>query len=476
MPRAPVPEPPIEQAPAPGPGRADVPEEPERPAIAAPARPEVQALVAEFSGPRSRSFAEALERGRRYLPMIRRILAEEGLPEELAFLPVVESHFRPDARSPAGALGLWQFIESTARLSGLRVDWWVDERLDPELSTRAAARHLRELFDQFQDWELALAAYNAGPGAVYRALSRKDAQGFWELCDARALRAETRRYVPKFHAAAVLAAEWAGGEGPGEDPWPLYDVVEVDAPVDLATVARLAGARVGEVRRLNPALLRGCTPPGEARYPVRVPAGRGEAVAAGLAEIAPAERLTFRRYRVQPGDTLWEVARRYGTRARAIAELNGVRSARRIRPGQELVLPVPAEGAEGKLAFKSPRVQTDTVGDRRVHVVRRGDTLWDIAREHGVTVGDLRAWNGLGRGAVIRPGDRLAVGPVPRKEDTAVAQVHVHVVREGDTLWGISRRYGVSVGDLREHNGLEPDAVLRPGDRIVVGPQRGDST
>ncbi len=388
--------------------------------------------------------------------MIRKILRQEGLPEDLAYLPLVESHFVPDARSPAGALGLWQFIPSTARRCGLRVDWWVDERLDPEASTRAAARHLKELYERFGDWELALAAYNAGPGAVDRALKRTGAQSYWDLVVTGALRSETCRYVPKFYAAlAVARAPGRYGLSWSEAPDPLrYDTVWVSSPVDVVTAARLLGVASQHLRELNPALLRGCTPPGADRYPFRVPEGRGEAFAAALERVPRNQRLSFRRYRIRPGDTLWHLGRRFGVRPAAIAELNGIASPRRLLPGREVVIPVPVLDPRARLAGMRS-------GGR--YVVRKGDTLWGIAQRHGVRVRDLLAWNGLSARDVIRPGQVLWLRRRPNTD-----RYHEHVVAQGDTLWGIARRYGVKLDELLRYNGLTHGHVLRPGEVIRV--------
>ncbi|MHB8764242.1 MAG: lytic transglycosylase domain-containing protein, partial [Deferrisomatales bacterium] len=432
-----------------------------------PEREVVRGVLAEYTGPLRRSFGNALRRGEKYLPMIREALSAEGVPEELAYLALVESHFVPEARSPAGAVGMWQFIESTARLSGLRVDWWVDERLDPEAATRAAARHLKELYAQFGDWDLSLAAYNAGPGGVGRALSRNDADGFWTLLDAGALRAETSRYVPKFYAALTVARDPAAHGfdlGVAAEALPRFDRIRVDSPVDLATVARLAGVENRAVAELNPALLRNCTPPGEASYPLRLPAGTGQAVAVGLASIPPAERLAFRRHRVRPGESLATLSQRYGAPPGALAQLNGLAATGRLRAGAELVVPV----AEG---LKDRRAVVDEKKSPRVYVVQSGDTASGIARRHGVSTDELLRWNGMDRKSILRPGERFVLGPVAGER---LAAARFHVVREGETLWGISRRYGVSLEDLQRRNDLPAGAVLRPGDRLVLGAGEGD--
>lgn len=454
-----------------------------------PDRPEIGAVLEELTGARGRGLVEVFRRGAPYLPMIRRILAEEGLPEELAYVALVESAFHPDARSPANAVGLWQFIEATGRASGLRIDWWVDERLDPEASTRAAAAHLKELYARFGDWNLALAAYNAGPGGVSRAQAAARADCFWELSAAGALRAETRRYVPKFYAAVQMARdpEAHGLPAGTEASPPSYETVWVDAPVDLHTAARLAGAALEELRALNPALKRGCTPPGAQAYPLRVPAGTGGRLAQGLAAIPASERLTFRRYQVRSGDTLWEIARTHGAPVAAVAELNAIADPRRLRPGQEIVIPVPRGGTGSDPVLKTRKARSDETSERvAAHVVRPGETVWAIARLRGVSSEDLMRWNGLDRRALVRPGDRLLLEPpagdggagpqAPRPFASRAAPAQrVHVVRPGESLWGIARQYGMPLDALLERNGLVPSSILRPGDRLLVGSGEGPS-
>ncbi len=432
-----------------------------------PERPEIDTVLAEFTGPQRRTVARALERAAGYLPMIRRVLAEAELPLELACLPMVESHYTADARSHAEAVGLWQFIETTAQGSGLRVDWWVDERLDPELATRAAALHLQELHGRFGDWELALAAYNAGPGGVGRALERSGAVGFWALAEGGWLRAETRRYVPKFYAAVriVEAPAQFGFEPDLGDVPREYDTVTVAAPVDLFTVARTAQLAVEELQRLNPGLKHHCTPPGGEVYPLRVPPGHGARVAAVLAGLGREERTDFLRYRVAAGDSLWAIARRFDTRPGAIAELNGVTDPRLLRPGQQLVVPT----YRARTGLKTRETTADRTTGNVGYRVRPGDTVAGIARNHGVAVTDVLRWNGLEATGLIRPGDALFVGAVGGAPSAGLARARVHVVENGDTLWGISRRYGVSLEELRRANELGLGAVLRPGDELVVG-------
>lgn len=369
--------------------------------VLVPDRQEVRDLVAEFTGPQHATFLAALRRSGRYLPMIRRILAEEGLPPEVGYLALVESHFIPDARSATGALGLWQFIESTARDYGLRIDAWADERLDPEAATRAAVRHLSDLYARFGDWNLAVAAYNAGPGGVGRALEAHGADSFWDLFARSGLRAQTCRYVVKFLAAVAIAASpGAYGLDVGAAEEPLsYDTVWVDSPIDLVTVARLLGLPSRTVRDLNPALRRDCTPPDAASYPVRVPPDRGSALTREIANLPRDQRLAFVRHKVRRGETLTAVARRYGVKSSDLAEANRLPKKPVLRAGQELLVPRVQESAPPP---------SGTAASRDVHVVRSGDTVWGISRRYGITPGQLLRWNHR-ESKEIRPGERLLV-------------------------------------------------------------------
>ncbi|PLX44927.1 MAG: hypothetical protein C0609_04445 [Deltaproteobacteria bacterium] len=428
-----------------------------------PENDSVASLLGEFTGPLSRSTAYALRRAGRYLPMIERVLEEEELPPELASLPMVESHYLPEARSSADAVGLWQFIESTAEASGLRVDWWVDQRLDPELATRAAARHLKALYERFGDWELSLAAYNAGPGGVSRALERSGTDNFWELADSGTLRRETKRYVPKFYAALAIQRDPESyGFAVAPEMPEEFDTVIVDSPVDLLTISRLSGISRSRLHRLNPSLRRECTPPGASSYPLRVPAGMGQLVEDELEKLSRAERLDFVKYTVKGGDSVHAIARRFGTSVDAISDLNALLNPKLIKPRQTLVIPVrKGTGAEiASLELKE--------GGRGTYVVRGGDNVWKIARAFKVHVTDIISWNGLGDEGIIRPGDKLYVSGGREADSIASRAGDVYVVAPGDSPWSIAERHGVDVKDLMRWNGLGKGFVIRPGDRLAV--------
>jgi len=352
-------------------------------------------------------FEEALSRGQPYLPHIREVFAEEGIPQDLAYVALVESAFKTTAYSRAKAKGVWQFISATGKRYGLAVDWWVDERSDPEKATRAAARYLKELYGLFGDWNLALAGYNAGEGKVLRAMRRYKTDDFWALRETRGLRRETKNYVPLIHAAIVLAKapERYGFTVTAEEPGG-FERVPIEGAIDLRVIAECAGEPVEEVRALNPELRRLATPAGRT-FSLRVPVGRGQAVAECVASLPLEKRVTFRKHVVRRGQTLSGIARANGTSARDIAEANNLKSAVRLRPGTELIIPIPARprGAPARQA------KADSTPDGRARVryrIQPGDTLLSIAAQYGTTVRDIQASNHL-RGSRIAAGDVLTI-------------------------------------------------------------------
>jgi membrane-bound lytic murein transglycosylase D len=357
----------------------------------------VLACVNLYQGRLRDWFSAALVRGGRYLPHIREVFAEEGIPQDLAYTALVESAFKPSALSRAKARGVWQFIPETGRRFGLQQDWWIDERGDPEKATRAAAKYLKSLYVMFGDWNLALAGYNAGEGKVARGLARYSVTDFWSLAETRGLRNETKNYVPMIHAAIVVAkAPEKYGFALSPDPALAYDSVPVKGAVDLRTVAECAGTALDEVRALNPALRRFATPAGRT-FDVKVPSGNGIAAAQCLAALPPERRVSFRTHVVVRGQTLITIAKRYGTRAEDIAQANGMASNRRLARGTELIIPIPPQ-ARASLAKPARTVtpSTNTSGPQRVHYrIRPGDTLGSIADQYGVTVQDIQGWNGL---------------------------------------------------------------------------------
>jgi membrane-bound lytic murein transglycosylase D len=428
-----------------------------------------------------------LNRMPRYEPMIRERLQREGLPGDLVYLALIESGFSNTATSRARAVGMWQFMKGTAKLYGMRVDSWVDERRDPYRATDAAARHLRDLNRRFNSLYLAAAAYNAGSGRVSRGLRRlpddDDADSasadamFFRLYDTKLLRRETKDYVPKLIAAALIAKEPAryGFTVTAAEP-PTYDSIIVPTMTGLDVVARLADTTVAAIRELNPQYLRLATPPGVASV-VRVPAGRGESTVAAYAELPPNRRVTFVEHFVAKGETMGGIARRYRVSSRLLQDANPKVRANRLRVGQRLI--VPTGGAISSSVARQMADPPKPAGTSRSgwHRVRSGETVTAIADDYGVTVRDLVRWNSLRANGAIRAGQRIRVAAPPDESPdhhaatttaSTSAAARTHTVRRGETLTGLARRYGVSVEALRQANGMSERETLRAGAALRI--------
>lgn len=363
-----------------------------------------------------KNFAIYLSRAGRYEPIMRAMFRDAGLPEDLVYISLIESGFSPRAYSRARAVGLWQFISSTGRLYDLKISYWVDERRDPIKATKAAVAHLRDLYEEFGSWYLAAAAYNGGPNRVRRGIRRTGSDDFWTLSRRRYLRRETRNYVPKLIAAALIAKQPAHyGFFDIEEAEPLaYDIVRVPDATSLDVIAEAAGVSAREVGALNPQILRGVTPPGEP-YAVRVPPGTGHRFAVNFARVPDSERVTWVQHIVRRGETLSEIARNYGVSVSGIRAANRGVNPRRLQIGQRLIIP---------RAGKLPRYATAPRAVRRVapkkvepqrpdgpfitYRVQRGDSLWAIARRYAVTPNDLMQWNGLTTSRIY-PGDEVRI-------------------------------------------------------------------
>jgi membrane-bound lytic murein transglycosylase D len=379
-------------------------------------------FVGRFTGPSSDRFAEELARGGRYEPIIRRKLHAAGMPEDMTYLALIESGYNPHAYSSAAAVGLWQFMASTARGTGLRVDWWIDERRDPVRSTDGAIKFLGWLKEQFGSYYLAAAAYNGGAGRVSRGLKRYadevegesgDSAFFSMAAAGNYLRAETRDYVPKLIAAALVAKEPAKyGLKVNYLPELTYDSVEVGGSTPLVAVAKAAGASLADIQDLNPEILRGMTPPDQ-RFIVRVPTGAAEGFDSAYAQLAPSDRAAFTKSSVKKGETITSIAQRAGVSARSLTWYN--RSLKptkhgRLPQGQIVMLPSSAVVA-GALDIPDPSVEKwgrSSRGSTVTHVVVKGETLGRIALRYGTTVTGLMRLNGMS-GSRLIPGQVLIV-------------------------------------------------------------------
>lgn len=400
-------------------------------------------------------FVKWLGRSHRYMERYRAILKEEGLPQDTVFLAMIESGFGNFAYSRARASGPWQFIAPTGKHFGLKQDFWVDERRDPEKSAHAAARFLKQLHQQTGDWRLAWAGYNAGAGRIFKAR----AQGyddFWEMAAVpgrKVLRSETKGYVPKLMAAAIITKhpQAFGFRAEEIEPqrWDEYTEVTIPSATLLTVVARAAGVDERRLMDLNPELRRACTPPRS--YKLKIPKEKAEEFAQNWPAIQGKVRLTFAGHVVRRGDTLSSIARRYGVPTQGIMEMNGLRSARKLRIGQELIVPKPTGG--GQLA--AARAPEPPPSQRRLAKARLGGD--DAAKR--------------AEPARREPAGAAAVAAAERSDRSRTTLR----VQAGDTLWSISRRLGIELLDLCRWNGIDNPHrhKLLVGAQLVVYADRG---
>jgi membrane-bound lytic murein transglycosylase D len=408
--------------------------------IPIPTNDRVLRYVELFQGRLREFLTEGLSRGVQYLPMIQATFRAEGLPLDLAYIPLIESAFKPSALSRAKARGVWQFMRGTALENGLRADWYIDERADTIKSTQAAAKYLKTLHNMFEDWHLAMASYNGGPGRVRRALTRSRKNDFWQLTSStRWLPRETREYVPMILAAVIIAKNPAQY---GFDIVPMAstptETVTVPEALDLRRVAEWAGVPIDDIQKLNPEFRRWTTPVKKGEYTVRVPEGTGERVKAGLAAAAPNQLNALQFHTVKRGETLATIARKLKVNRTDLAEANYLRVTSRVAVGARLVIPrMPSAALLARAATTDvektaesivndvlentsavePLVETRAaVKTVRTYTVRRGDTLYKIAQRFGKTVAQLKAWNKL-RTTTLQIGTRLLV-QAPRSQIT----------------------------------------------------------
>ncbi|MFC1476224.1 LysM peptidoglycan-binding domain-containing protein [Candidatus Zixiibacteriota bacterium] len=420
---------------------------------------EVKNCIVYFQTVARKPFETYLKRSGRYIPLMSKIIAEYGLPSDLVYLPLIESGFNPKAYSYAHASGPWQFIASTGRSYGMNRSWWRDERRDFVKSTHAACKYLKYLYEMFDCWSLALASYNGGEGRVGRQIKRQKTRDFWKL----RLRKQTRNYVPLYMAATMIAKEPErfGFAGIDYDPPVEFDLVTTDKPLELKVIARRLNVSADELKALNPELLRGVTPPGEEDYLLRVPAGLGPKFSAVYDDLPESSRAQWTRHRVNKGETISTIARRYGISQGALVDANKLRSRHRIYVGQVLTVPVPPNQSSSS----SPsRVRDRTVNSDGKYFVRRGETLWELSRDFSVSISALRKANGM------RPNDKLLAGQwikIPGREGSGT-RTQWYTVKSGDTVWGIAGHFGVKVKDILAVNNLRNPRRIHPGTKIRI--------
>lgn len=442
-----------------------------------------------------------------YEPMIKETLRQEGVPEQLIYVVMIESGFLPEATSPKQAVGPWQLLKETAQMYGLRVDKQRDERRDPVKATRAAARYLKRLYEQFGSWPLALAAYNAGPNRIESAIAAKNTNDAWLLIALNALYEETRNYVPKIYAVALMSThpELFGLEGIATPKGLTYEEVELDEPMLLASAARTLEIDLAQLKLLNPELLVAQTPKQRGRYKLRVPAGRARALQArlhGQEQLAPdAKTIT---HVVRFGERVEDIARYYKHAPDVLLTLNGLKAGERLHPGQRLLI---SQELQGKWSAPSIKLKTPISAlefeypDRikRFYRVQAEDTVAQIAQGFGVGVGDVLMWNDLDANARLKEGMLLLLYLSDQKTPRSLAllderevettrrvvtraqlpgqpvhgrSANVHRVSAGESLWSIAQRYDISLEQLLRWNPhIDAQATLRLGQELAIRPQ-----
>ncbi|MCS6816532.1 MAG: LysM peptidoglycan-binding domain-containing protein [Blastocatellia bacterium] len=443
--------------------------------------PEVRQFIHYFTKtPKGRATMETgLRRAGRYLEMARRIFQEEGVPLDLVWLAQAESNWRPHARSPMRAQGIWQFIAGTGAKYGLRQTSWLDERSGLEQPTRAAARYLKFLYERYLDWPLALAAYNCGEATVDRAIAASGYADFWYLHRNRLLPAETRNYVPIILAIIAIAKDPARYGFTDVEPEPAlqYETVPVEGPIDLRLIAEAVGASFEHMRDLNPELKYGYVPLGET-YAMRVPVGTGEQLSELLARVPPQHRDSWRIHSVAEGETLQSIAEEHRVSAEEIARVNELDANASLKAGARLIVPTPIPR---RSLSRAVGVELTRLSVVRVTVrARPGDTITRIAARYGLSAREVARLNRLSPRAKLRTGQTIVLvlpsdrvkrerTSSPRTTGTIPAGNRrlTHRVRPGDTLTEIANRYAVTVSELRRWNRLSTD-LLTPGQTLVI--------
>ncbi len=473
---------------------------------------QVEFYIDQFQGRQRKNFARWLSRSGQYQSVIEKELEKAGLPKDLVFLAMIESGFNPTAYSRAHAAGLWQFISGTGKRYGLRINKWVDERREPDKATLAAIKYLSCLYEEFGDWYLAVAAYNAGEGRIGRAIRKYQTRDFWEIAGHRHLSLETKRYVPKLLAAIIIGRnpEKYGFTDIDYQPPRKFDLISIPPGTDLSAIAVSASTTVKELRTLNTELRKDQTPPGNEAYTLRIPEGTHTLAAANLKRLHPVVTTDYKTHIVRSGDTLNNICRTYRINKTTLLKANKLRTAS-LKKGQHLRIPYRAtkyillkEGETPESRF----AQAGKEGQLVLHELKRGETLSGLAKKYDVPVHIIQQWNNIKNVRKIRAGDHIAlyiadsspVAPHIRIVDADVAQPDmidlskavillrgskkndpqtsqeisddtavqlVYQVQRGDSLWAIAKKFQVSASQIRQWNNLANN-MIHPGAKLVI--------
>ena len=462
----------------------------------------VKYYIQWFTTEKRKVFGNWLKRSRRYVPIIREILKDQGMPEDLVYLAMIESGFNPKAYSSAKACGPWQFIYATGGRYGLKVNYWIDERRDPEKSTVAAAKYLRDLFNQFGCWYLAAAGYNAGEGRVERAIEKHKTNDFWELSNYNALPKETRAYIPQLIAAAVIAKdpEKYGFGSITYDAPIRFEFIRVPRGTSLSAVAKSASLDIAEVRSINPEILRGITPPNMDDYKIKLPQGIDTKGFTNKLQVALSHERQIKdvvAYKVKKKDTMASIAKKHGLNREDLYLVNECDGELKVKPGMTINIPRYNGPSKGRTEFAKSRkenlepkpaqeerlarsektqVQTRKSEPQQqpqspaIHVVRKGETLASISSKYNIDVAELKSANKL-KGNKVTPNMKLRLASHSQtKSAQKKASVKYHVVKKGETLASISNKYNIDVVDIKMANNLKSDKVVpKQKLKIVTG-------
>ncbi len=461
----------------------------------------VEYFLNYFQTEKRRVFRNWLARSTRYVPRMREILRENGLPEDLVYLAMIESGFNVGAYSPAHACGPWQFIEETARRYGLKINSWLDERRDPEKATRAAASYLKELYQEFGCWYLAAAGYNAGENKVRRGISTYETTDFWEMCDYDLFAKETKDYIPQMIAATIIAKnpeKYGFTDVEYQQPVPCAKV-PVPPKTDLKAVALACRLDDKSLKEINPELRHDCTPPG-ASYLLNIPKNTLQLFEDNFDRVKTIVKTCYHRYLVQKGDTLARIAQQFDVSKTILVSVNKIKGNRSIRKSKVLRIPYQVreyalESKKSKpmkvASFDSHEGEQSTGQKEHTYTVKKGDTPYGIARRFGVNVRALCGQNDLAEDTKLMAGRTLVVHASEREQDqdiikpksskkikaarsnkskkayAGMPKVRYHRVRRGDSLWNIAQKYNITPADIRVWNNIQRDTIL-PGTRLKV--------
>ncbi len=413
---------------------------------------QVESYIRYFQGKGRKGFNIWLRRYVQYKELILPILEEYDLPEELIVVSMIESGFDPKAVSKAKAVGLWQFMYSTGKQYGLNRNWYIDERQDPVKSTRAAAKYFVDLYEEFEDWYLVLAAYNTGPGRLNRALNLHETSDYWQLYS---LPKDTKNYIPYYLSSAIILKnpEKYGFKIPKVSPL-KFDIVTIEKSADLSVIAKSAGTKVSAIKKLNPELRQPATP-SNGPYVLNIPFGKKDSFYEKFNKIPDDEKFAVQNveHRVKKGENLISIASKYRVLVADLQTINNISNKDFLSIGQRLKIPV-----KGGLYSNYP--------EKVVYKVRSGDTLGHIAEEYNTRASEIRKWNNMGGSSLIRPGQKLTlfVKGQPVKD---TPKKNVYIVKSGDSLGKIARKNNTSVNKIKNWNNIKSDTIY-PGQKLTI--------